>query len=116
MIFLAYVAFIPTVKASIPSVAYATFTDYVIYAYLFSTLTSIVYNASGKLGVASDSIYWIFLLATSLLCFLPFAFTVFFFCQYKFNKKGYDMRYVRKEKESSIGFTAKGWSNSHWAS
>lgn len=113
-IFLAYIAFLPTVRASIPSVAYATFTDYTVYSYLFATLTSIGDNLMKRYKMNSDATYWFFFITTCLLIFIPVLFVVFFMFKYQADKRGFDQKHVRKEKESSVGFNSNGWSNEEW--
>jgi hypothetical protein len=114
-IFLAYVAFIPTVKASIPSVAYATFTDYTIYAYLFATLSAIGDNIMRRFDMNSKTSFWFFFSITSALIFIPMVITIIYYIDYRMHKKAKDTKHIRKEKESSVGFSSDGWSSPDWA-
>jgi hypothetical protein len=81
-IFLAYVAFIPTVRASIPSVAYATFTDYTVYAYLLATLTALGDNVMGRFEMNTIHTWWLFFMITCGLIFLPMIASIYFWILY----------------------------------
>ena len=102
MLLLAYVAFLPTVRAEIPSVSYATLTDVIIYSYLTSCLVTLLYSLVCENYTDVKSYFVAF---CSFLVFWPVFSLLVLFCGYRFKRQSY----LVHKRESFKKFDPKRW-------
>jgi hypothetical protein len=113
-VFLAYVAFIPSIRASIPSVSYATLSDYIIYFYLLACVFAASDNVLSRFLMNSNFTYYVALSLTSFLIFFPMLITFILWLNFTIRKTKLDPKFMHDEKESTLSFTTESWTNKEW--
>lgn len=93
-VFLAYVAFIPSLRNETPSFSYMTLPDLYIFCCLLANLESLVLTFLEKQGKINDDIQLKFLIVCLLLLFVPVLIIAFYLVRYLFIKI-----FTKKRKE-----------------
>jgi len=111
MIFLAFVAFIPTIRSELPALSYITFTDFTIFMSLFACLIALLEAFLVDLGLTEGIYTWIMFGISSVLLGLPVLMTIYLWIGYKIRRKGYDNKELfgssTLEKFQLFGFIPK---------
>jgi uncharacterized membrane protein len=100
---LAYIAFIPSVRTELPSLPYATLSDYIIYNYMICCLIPLLSETTLELHLPCRIIIFVLVLA-------PVVIIICLLCKYKLWKGLYD-RKTEQKKTSSEKFNSNEWKN-----
>ena len=105
-LFLALIAFLPTVRAEIPTVSYITFTDGIIYSLLFQCIFFIMHVVLVQYFEVQDRNYFIYLAVLTFL--VPFFRTIVYLIDYQSKKRRYDDKNIylkRNDNNNNIART-----------